>query len=36
MSQLHKYSMSEIENMLPYELTIYIDMTLNHAKKSRS
>lgn len=32
--QVHKYSLSEIENMFPYELEIYIDMLKEYLKKN--
>ncbi|MDA8915564.1 hypothetical protein N9J01_00520 [bacterium] len=28
----HKYSLSEIENMIPWERDIYVSMLLNHIK----
>ena len=31
--QHHKYSLTEIENMLPYELTIYTQMLSQHIKE---
>ena len=33
MMQHHKYSLSDIENMMPWERTIYIDMLQDHLKK---
>ena len=29
----HKYSLSDIENMLPWEREIYIDMIVEHIKE---
>ena len=31
--QHHKYSLSEIENMMPWEREIYVDMLLTHIKE---
>ena len=31
--QLHKYSLSEIENMIPWEREIYVDMLINYIKE---
>jgi len=31
--QHHKYSLSDIENMLPWEREIYIDMIVEHIKE---
>jgi len=30
--QHHKYSLSELENMIPWEREIYIDMLVQHIK----
>ena len=30
--QLHKYSLTEIENMMPWERDIYVDMLINFIK----
>ena len=30
--QHHKYSLTELENMLPWEREIYIDMLIQHIK----
>ena len=30
MMQHHKYSLTELENMIPWEREIYVDMLLNH------
>ena len=31
--QHHKYSITEIENMLPWERGIYVDMLINYIKE---
>ena len=31
--QHHKYSLTEIENMLPWERDIYISLLINHLKE---
>ena len=31
--QHHKYSLSEIENMLPWERDIYVQMLITHIKE---
>ena len=31
--QHHKYSLTEIENMMPWERDIYVDMLINHIKE---
>ena len=31
--QHHKYSLSEIENMMPWERDIYVNMLINHIKE---
>jgi hypothetical protein len=31
--QHHKYSLSEIENMLPWERDIYVSLLINHLKE---
>jgi hypothetical protein len=33
MMQHHKYNLSDIENMMPWERAIYIDMLQDHLKK---
>ena len=33
MLQNHKYSLTELENMLPWERQIYVSMLINHIKK---
>jgi len=30
--QHHKYSLTELENMIPYELDIYVDLLVEHMK----
>ena len=31
--QHHKYSLTELENMLPWEREIYVDMLIQHIKE---
>tara|TARA_B100001173_G_C15868685_1_gene496248 strand:+ start:665 stop:823 length:159 start_codon:yes stop_codon:yes gene_type:complete len=31
--QHHKYSLSEIENMMPWERDVYVDMLITHIKE---
>ena len=31
--QHHKYSLSELENMMPWEREIYVDMLMEHIKE---
>ena len=31
--QHHKYSITEIENMIPWERDIYVDMLINYIKE---
>ena len=31
--QHHKYSLTEIENMMPWERDIYVDMLITHIKE---
>ena len=33
--QHHKYSLSELENMLPWEMEIYITMLVNYIKEEK-
>jgi hypothetical protein len=33
MMQHHKYSLNELENMMPWERAVYIDMLQDHLKK---
>jgi len=30
--QHHKYSLTEIENLIPYELDIYVELLIQHVK----
>jgi hypothetical protein len=31
--QHHKYSLTELENMIPYELDLYVTMLIEHLKR---
>ena len=31
--QYHKYSLTEIENMMPWERDLYVDMLKNHVEE---
>ena len=33
MVQHHKYSISEIENLIPFERDIYVEMVVDHLKR---
>ena len=33
MIQLHNWSLTEIENMMPWEREIYVDMLINYIKE---
>tara|TARA_A100001035_G_C27680045_1_gene452617 strand:+ start:534 stop:680 length:147 start_codon:yes stop_codon:yes gene_type:complete len=33
--QHHKYSLTELEQMLPWEREIYVDLLLNHIKEEK-
>jgi hypothetical protein len=33
--QHHKYSLSELESMVPWEREIYVDLLLEHLKEER-
>ena len=33
MMQHHKYSLTELENMMPWEREIYVDMVINHVQE---
>jgi len=33
--QYHKYSLSELENMLPWERQIYIDLLVKHLEEEK-
>jgi len=35
MMQHHKYSLTELENMVPWERQIYIDMLVNYLEEER-
>lgn len=35
LAQHHKYSITEIENLLPYERDLYFDMLLDHLKSQK-
>lgn len=35
LAQHHKYSLTEIENLIPYERDIYVDMLLDYLEKQR-
>ncbi|CAB4141266.1 hypothetical protein UFOVP410_105 [uncultured Caudovirales phage] len=34
--QHHKYSLTEIENMIPYELDIYLEFLMTHIKEQEA
>ena len=33
--QFHKYSLTEIENMIPWERDIYVQMLMNHLEEEK-
>ena len=33
--QHHKYSLTELENMMPYELEIYVEMLINFLEEQK-
>tara|TARA_A100000164_G_scaffold247017_1_gene219767 strand:- start:52 stop:192 length:141 start_codon:yes stop_codon:yes gene_type:complete len=33
--QHHNYSLSDLENMMPWEREIYVDMLINHIKEEK-
>ena len=33
MMQHHNYSLTELENMMPWEREIYVDMVINHVQE---
>ena len=33
--QFHKYSLTEIENMMPWERDIYVQMLMNHLEEKK-
>ena len=35
MMQHHKYSLSELENMLPWERNIYVSLLINYLKEEK-
>ena len=35
MMQYHKYSLTEIENMMPWERDIYVGMLINHLEEEK-
>ena len=35
MMQHHKYSLTELENMIPWEREIYVDMLVEHLKEEK-
>lgn len=35
LAQHHKYSISDIENILPYERDLYFTMLINHLEKQK-
>jgi hypothetical protein len=35
MAQHHNYSLSELEDMMPYERDLYVDMLLNFLEKQK-
>lgn len=35
LAQHHKYQISEIENLLPYERDVYIDLLLAHLEEQK-
>jgi len=36
MMQHHKYSLSEIDNLIPWEKEVYIDMLIEHLKEEKT
>lgn len=34
--QHHKYSLSEMDNMIPWEREIYIELLINHIKEEEA
>jgi len=36
MMQHHKYSLTELENMMPWEREIYVDMLLNYVQEENN
>jgi len=35
MAQHHKYSISDIENLIPYERDLYFSMLINHIQEQQ-
>jgi len=33
--QFHKYSLTEIENMIPWEREVYVKLLLNHIEEEK-
>jgi|TARA_B110001452_G_C15000285_1_gene349697 hypothetical protein len=36
MMQHHKYSLSEIDNLIPWEKEVYMDMLVEHMKEEKA
>ena len=36
MAQHHKYSIAEIEGLLPYERDLYVDMLVDHLEEQKA
>jgi len=36
MAQHHKYSIAEIENLLPYERDLYVDMLIGYLEEQKA
>jgi len=34
--QHHKYSLSEIDNLIPWEKEVYVEMLINHIREEES
>lgn len=35
MIQIHKYSLTEIENMVPFERDLYVELLLQHLEQQK-
>jgi hypothetical protein len=35
LAQHHKYSISEIENLIPYERDLYVDLLMSHLEEQK-
>jgi hypothetical protein len=35
MIQIHKYSLTEIENMIPFERDLYVELLLQHLEQQK-